>query len=466
MRLPRLVTLLLSVAIAGCGLQPFPFFGREERLHTARSSADDFLSETFRLADSNRDGRLSPGELDLSAAQFQAVDADHDGTVSRAEWDRQASMSEIVRLLPLFNPLVQATRAHVDVDGNGSVSSSELRGVFGIRSSHACLRPSALHSALKASDRDGNGVLDPEEFTRFYVAMGSGSERAFMGFVKALLGAYLAVTSHIATPRAIHPTRVKLTATPADFGFPYEDASFRTEDGLRLKGWYIPAAVSTDKAILLLHGHKSNRQGLLNDGIVGMLHDRYNVLTFDMRNNGESEGTATSFGFHEGKDALAAIAYLKGRGNKKIAVYGGSMGGATAIRAAALSPDLRAVVEDCAFATVHSAFTGFIAMSFAPCPVLIAAATLANANKELGIDMTLTEPLTQVAKLAPRPFLVIHGAEDPVITVDNSRINYETAGTGLHKELWIVPKAGHGKSPVTEPVEYRRRLLALFERAL
>jgi fermentation-respiration switch protein FrsA (DUF1100 family) len=160
---------------------------------------------------------------------------------------------------------------------------------------------------------------------------------------------------------------------------------------------------------------------------------------------------------------VAAVKYLKGRGIDQVALYGVSLGGASAIRAAALMPQVKAVIDDCAYATVSQAFTGFISLSMIPSPVLVGAATLVQANRILGVDMSTTEPLTQVSKLAPRPFLVIHGAQDKNVPVDNSRTNFLAAGDGLKKELWIVPGGEHAASAVAQPEEYKKRLQAFLK---
>ena len=67
----------------------------------------------------------------------------------------------------------------------------------------------------------------------------------------ALLG-YFAVGAYIAT-QLTQPERQAQSATPADFGLPFEETTVRARDGLALDGWFIPVAGS-DLALVLVPG--------------------------------------------------------------------------------------------------------------------------------------------------------------------------------------------------------------------
>jgi len=107
------------------------------------------------------------------------------------------------------------------------------------------------------------------------------------------------------------------------------------------------------------------------------LHEAgYSVLLFDFRSSGESEGDAVTMGFHERGDVQGAVQYLKRRSDadgESLWVLGVSMGAATAIMTAAVTPELKAVVSESSFKSVDSAiassFEHFIhlpAFPFAP----------------------------------------------------------------------------------------------------
>jgi fermentation-respiration switch protein FrsA (DUF1100 family) len=60
--------------------------------------------------------------------------------------------------------------------------------------------------------------------------------------------------------------------------------------------------------------------------------------------------------------------------------------------------------------------------------------------------------------------LIIHGEEDPYVSVEDVRRLYEQAGEP--KELWIAPGAGHRRVDQVYPDEYRDRVLGFFDRYL
>ncbi|HEX2618707.1 MAG TPA: hypothetical protein VHL11_01135, partial [Phototrophicaceae bacterium] len=64
--------------------------------------------------------------------------------------------------------------------------------------------------------------------------------------------------------------RVKLCCTPADNGLEYEDVQFKTEDGLNLRGWYLPS--QNGVAILVAHGLSQTRENTFNIAMMLQKH--------------------------------------------------------------------------------------------------------------------------------------------------------------------------------------------------
>ena len=461
----------LALALAACGAAPRGL--APARAGTPAAAAIDvdmtrFVGDAFARADLDRDGALSGREAGLDAAQFRALDRDASGEIEQAEWAHRLPLNEAVAELAPFRPMVEEVRRRLDADHDQAVTTGELRAFAAGGHRYEPLRAPALEAARKVGDVDGDGRLEGAEFDRFYVALGGvegdGSRGLFSKIVNAALGGYLAVTSKIAFQKACHPNRRTPTSTPAKYGLPYEEVAFKTEDGLTIRGWFVPARVPTQHTVIGYHGIDDNREAYVRQGQVAWLNPYVNQLLVDIRNQGESDGDRTTFGFHEGKDVQAAYRYLQGRGIDSAMVYGTSLGGATAIRGAALVPALKGVVDDCTYATVQQAFTGFISLTFIPCPVLIAAATVERANREFGIDMRATEPISQVGRINGRPLLIIHGTADRNIAPENSKLLYDAAGNGP-KDLYFAPGAGHAQSAVVQPKEYERRLLGTVTKA-
>ena len=97
-----------------------------------------------------------------------------------------------------------------------------------------------------------------------------------------------------------------LTATPQDAGFDYEDVTLETSDGLKLHGWYVPAAQARG-VVLFLHGNAGNISHRL-DSIAIFRQLGLDTLIIDYRGYGQSQGKPSERGTY--LDAEAAWHYL------------------------------------------------------------------------------------------------------------------------------------------------------------
>jgi alpha-beta hydrolase superfamily lysophospholipase len=192
------------------------------------------------------------------------------------------------------------------------------------------------------------------------------SLRIFFGLAGFLLGATVAAAAFLART-LIAPVRQGLWATPTEVGLPFENAEFPAQDGVRLSGWFVPAASDrtiNGATIVLVHGWQWNRLGYraqdlfanvtgsTNIDLLSLIQDLhregYNVLTFDLRNHGQSAAARpVSFGQSEAKDLLGALAYLDGRDDvdaSRIGVLGFSIGANAALFALPQTDQIRALV--------------------------------------------------------------------------------------------------------------------------
>ncbi|MGZ3850701.1 MAG: alpha/beta hydrolase [Flavisolibacter sp.] len=116
--------------------------------------------------------------------------------------------------------------------------------------------------------------------------------------------------------------------------FPFQDLSFRTEKGQRVAAWYatVPQAKGT---VCLFHGLTSNKAFYLPEAQY-FRNQGYNVLLTDFSGHGQSEGMTTTIGYREAEDVKLAYEYLQQRGEKRIFLFGGSMGAVAIARAIAV----------------------------------------------------------------------------------------------------------------------------------
>ena len=289
----------------------------------------------------------------------------------------------------------------------------------------------------------------------------------FFTVLTMLLGIVVAGVwlAHTRAMTLVHPGRTQPACTPADRGVGrWEEVRFSTPDNLQLAGWFIPPDPQSDGATLVfIHGLGGNREGLLDEAVMLARHG-YGALLLDLRNHGQSQGTVTTLGYAEVEDVRGAVAYLLAQPEvnpERIGLVGCSMGGAVVIRAAARIPQVRVVVAQSAFSSLEEninegvrALTGLAPFPFAPLVTWFG-------EREAGLRIRQVRPVDDVAQIAPRALLFIHGEQDPVIDVSNSLRLYEAAREP--KELYLIPNAGHGGLLAADPAEFERRVVGFLD---
>jgi fermentation-respiration switch protein FrsA (DUF1100 family) len=146
------------------------------------------------------------------------------------------------------------------------------------------------------------------------------------------------------------PTR-EITYTPDDLGLDFESVAFKTGDGLKLTGWYVPAE-NSKLTILFCHGNGGNMMHYL-DSINIFCDLGLNCFIFDYRGYGSSEGKPNEEGTY--LDAAAAYKWLteeKKVSPDDIIVFGRSLGGTIAAQ-------LAGKVEVSAL-LIESSFTSYV----------------------------------------------------------------------------------------------------------
>src|SRR5713226_3764953 len=164
--------------------------------------------------------------------------------------------------------------------------------------------------------------------------------RLAMAFGPVAAGVLLLVTLLWAVQRRLIYFPRPDELAPAATALPgAEVVTFQTEDGLRLGGWFSPAAGAESSATILVFngnaGDRSFRAPLAADLSQGEL----SVLLFDYRGYGRNPGTPSEAGLL--MDARAARAYLTRRLDvdpDRLVYFGESLGAAVAVALAAEQP--------------------------------------------------------------------------------------------------------------------------------
>ena len=265
-----------------------------------------------------------------------------------------------------------------------------------------------------------------------------------------------------------------------------DDVRFRTRDGLNLVGTYLKARTSRRTGVLVFcHEYLSDRWSALP--YADHLRDQgFDLFSFDYRNHGESDVDPAYKPLqwvtdHELTDLDAALAYLRTRPDADAAgvgLFGVSRGGGTALCVAGRDPRVWGVITDGAFPTRGMMVAYMIRWAeiyvgrqrppgegVVPVAVFrIISAGPPQAPESPGQTRLLRYANVErgVARLAPRPWLAIHGQKDAYIGVDIARELFERAGGP--KELWIVEGAKHNRGREKEPVVYADRITSFFLR--
>src|SRR5674476_267275 len=109
--------------------------------------------------------------------------------------------------------------------------------------------------------------------------------------------------------------------------------------------------------------------------------------------------------------------------------------------AAAGDSRIKAVLDDSAFsdapAAIRSSFEHFIGLPSFP----FAPLTVSIVRLRTGIDVSRIRPADVIARISPRPLLIVHCMDDKVARPDNSERNFAAAKEP--KQFWRIPSGGH-----------------------
>jgi pimeloyl-ACP methyl ester carboxylesterase len=242
------------------------------------------------------------------------------------------------------------------------------------------------------------------------------------------------------TYRVVKPEPGAPWALPANT----QTVTFRTGDGVTLRGWLFEAAAPRNGVtVLVLHGNYGDLPAYVAHIQVLQKHG-FDVLLFNFRGFGISDGRTESEATLV-LDAEAAMRYLvvtRGLAPRSIAIVGISLGAPIAATLAARSP----------------------------CRAVALISTVASARHQIQKEMpwvpeivlgNLGSPFDAAASIgrARCPVALVHGADDDVVRLDQAKQVYDAARQP--KRFIVVPVAGHGLLNA-RPDEYLPALGSFF----
>jgi dienelactone hydrolase len=265
---------------------------------------------------------------------------------------------------------------------------------------------------------------------------------------------------------AMRIPRLPLVGSPASVGLDYQEVSFPARsDGTVLKGWYIPA--KGQSAIIVVHGGYQNRVDEVVDtlGLARDLAPRgYDLLLFDLRGRGESQGKGRALSNIEA-DIGGAVDYLKGRGysERSIGIIGFCSGGALSAIYASRN-DIGALVLDGCFPTVDGMVVTQAASAGIPRFLVELFVPGLTATTRIMYGFVQTDPVDVIPNIAS-PIFFIHEQNDNIVSWEDTTRLFRAAAT-QGSEIWDISSVEHSQAYQRYPTQYVERLDSFFFRSL
>ena len=271
--------------------------------------------------------------------------------------------------------------------------------------------------------------------------------------IAAILIIYLGLSIYGAK-RAMEIPRLPLNNSPSSVGLDYENVSFESRDNsVLLRGWYIPS--SGNYVIVIVHGGFQNRVDEDVDTLAltkDLVKNGYNVLLFDLRGRGESEGKGLALSNIE-LDIGGAVDYLRGRGVLSNCIFlMGFCSGATSSCIFASQNKIGALVLDGCFIDVPTMVTRqaasfgipkFLVKFFVPGLLFMT---------RIIYDYDMVNPIDVVDKVAC-PIFFIHEELDESIKWEEANKLFRASGNPAN-EIWQISNTEHSQGYRTHPLEY------------
>jgi alpha-beta hydrolase superfamily lysophospholipase len=215
--------------------------------------------------------------------------------------------------------------------------------------------------------------------------------------------------------------------------------SFAATDGVRLSGfWVTPRAAGGDasrlwgrQTVVICPGTRAGKSAYPT-AAGEFLSAGYNVLTFDFRAHGQSEGEIDSFGDLERKDVLGAVRWLRNEHphqSRRIVALGMDTGAAALLAAAADDSTEGRAIDAMAVIGCYDRFSTLVETTALP-PIfgrMIAPIAVPLACVQTGADLLDFSPARAAAAIAPRPILFVQSEHDPVVTFDRGQALFDAA---------------------------------------
>ena len=196
------------------------------------------------------------------------------------------------------------------------------------------------------------------------------------------------------------------------------------------------------KAVIVAPGFCNSKKALLMTSLVSALVDTYDVIVFDFRGHGESEGVFT-WTSNEYLDLLAVCGYV-GKNYSQIGCIGFSLGAATSIIAASQTNLIDSLVSICSPSEFWKIEYHFWQLDFETDIIynLFKEGKIGKGVRMGPFWLKKKNPINCIEKIEA-PILFVHGTRDWIIKQWHSKALYDK--TKFLKELTVIQGGLHAE---------------------
>ena len=249
----------------------------------------------------------------------------------------------------------------------------------------------------------------------------------------------------------------------------WQDVYFPSRDAdIKINGWlfsYFP----NRPIVIIVHGLFPNGKCKPESNLIAslLIQQKINALTIDLRNYGQSDTVSKyeNLGLRSYNDVLGAFDFLKQIGftADQIGLLGISLGGSTAIFAAAYEPTIKAIWTDSTLAEFNLILKDEIARYGMPNifgPVVSLVGQMLT-----GIDPSDLSPAYKLT--SSQSYYITHGQKDKRVPVRHFEFfqNF-ISKNNIEAYFWLNPDAYHVDAMRKYPNEYSQKMKQFFEENL
>lgn len=219
-----------------------------------------------------------------------------------------------------------------------------------------------------------------------------------------------------------------------------EKFTMKTKDNLILKGLIIRTNENSNGTIIFSHGI-SCTHGMMIKNVELFIKNKFNVVLFDQRRHGDSEGKFSSYGYYEKEDLSLFVDYVKNqlKEDKLIGVIGESMGGSIALQMLEINKNVDFIIAESAFSDLEKLLKIQLKEKYkVPYFIFGKLASFFSYIKH-GFSFKEIKPI-EVIKNTNIPILFIHGTEDKTTPY---RMSVEMAKASKNSRLYLIRGAEH-----------------------